>query len=64
MRIIEYADAYSYVCGIAPHKHKCPCFCSTPCNNHRKLLVTITGERKLRFTQWSIDSVKITSSNN
>jgi hypothetical protein len=22
MCIIEYADAYSYACGIAPHKHK------------------------------------------
>jgi hypothetical protein len=22
MRIIEYADAYSYACGIAPHKYK------------------------------------------
>jgi hypothetical protein len=22
MRIVEYADAYFYVCGIAPHKHK------------------------------------------
>jgi hypothetical protein len=22
MHIVEYADAYSYACGIAPHKHK------------------------------------------
>jgi hypothetical protein len=22
MRIVEYADAYSYACGITPHKHK------------------------------------------
>jgi hypothetical protein len=22
MHIVEYADAYSYACDIAPHKHK------------------------------------------
>jgi hypothetical protein len=22
MHIVEYAEVYSYACGIAPHKHK------------------------------------------
>jgi hypothetical protein len=26
MRVVEYTDAYSYACGIAPHKHMRPHF--------------------------------------